>query len=264
MRPLSSLLTTLLALGLALPVALAEGPKLGARQVHELMSEIDARQKAALSDFKARVYMEHHQKGEKPEAMELGVLRRDDDDQMILLFSKPKSRAGQGYLLLDESLFFYDPSTGKWERRTERDRVGGTDTRRRDLGMWQLTKHYTGSYVELAQLGRFKTHRLRLEAKKGAKVPYPTMEVWVDVESKNMLKVQEYTASGKLARTLFFPKWATVEHKDQGRKVLIPREIRIFDEIKKGDKTIILIRSASLERLPDNVFTKAWLESKSR
>jgi hypothetical protein len=46
--------------------------------------------------------------------------------------------------------------------------------------------------------------------------------------------------------------------------VYFPGEIRIFDEVEKGNSSLILIRDVDLRPLDANLFTKAWLESKSR
>jgi hypothetical protein len=46
--------------------------------------------------------------------------------------------------------------------------------------------------------------------------------------------------------------------------VYFPREIRIFDEIEKGTSTTIVFLKLDLKSLPKNIFTKAWIESKSR
>ena len=43
-----------------------------------------------------------------------------------------------------------------------------------------------------------------------------------------------------------------------------PREMRIFDEVEKGNRTSIVIEEVDLNPLPKNIFTKAWLEAKSR
>jgi hypothetical protein len=40
--------------------------------------------------------------------------------------------------------------------------------------------------------------------------------------------------------------------------------MRFFDEIEKGNSTLILIQEIDLRALDPNIFTKAWLESKSR
>jgi hypothetical protein len=46
--------------------------------------------------------------------------------------------------------------------------------------------------------------------------------------------------------------------------VYFPGEIRIYDEVEKGNSTLIVIRETDLRPLDANIFTKAWLESKSR
>ena len=43
-----------------------------------------------------------------------------------------------------------------------------------------------------------------------------------------------------------------------------PQEIRFYDEVEKENSTLILIKSVDLHPLEANLFTKAWLESKSR
>src|SRR6266508_6570580 len=99
--------------------------------VKKIVRAIDERQRSQ-GDWKALCYMEQKEKGKTDVVYELVVYRRDLANQQLFLFTKPKSEAGKGYLRLEKNLWFYDPSTGKWERRTERERIGGTDTRRSD------------------------------------------------------------------------------------------------------------------------------------
>ena len=70
--------------------------------------------------------------------------------------------------------------------------------------------------------------------------------------------------SGKLLRTSYYPKWRKVFSESKGGEVWYPREMRIFDEVEKGNRTVIKIEEVDLNRLPKNIFTKAWLEAKSR
>ncbi len=50
----------------------------------------------------------------------------------------------------------------------------------------------------------------------------------------------------------------------KGADVYIAKEIRIFDEIEKGKNTTVIVQEVDLRELSDSIFTKAWLESKSR
>jgi hypothetical protein len=40
--------------------------------------------------------------------------------------------------------------------------------------------------------------------------------------------------------------------------------MRFFDEIEKGNSTLVLIKEIDLRPLEANLFTKAWLEARSR
>lgn len=229
----------------------------------ELLEEFDARQRAS-GDYKALVYIEQKEKGKDDLLYEALIYRRDRADKLVILFTKPKSERGKGYLQIDDNLFLYDPTVGKWERRTDRERIGGTGSRRRDFDESRLADKFNPSYLGPEELGTHDVHHLKLEAKEDADVAYPVMEVWIDVESKNLLKLQEFALSGKLVRTTYYPKWREKENPETGETIQFPKEIRIYDEVEEGNKTTILFRDVSLESLPDNIFTKAWLESKSR
>ena len=91
------------------------------------------------------------------------------------------------------------------------------------------------------------------------------MELWVDQATLNVLKRQEFALSGKLMRTAYYPRWKKVYSAlEEGARSGIPEEMRFFDEIEKGNSTLILIKEIDLRPLEANLFTKAWLESKSR
>jgi hypothetical protein len=231
--------------------------------VQKLLKQIDDRQKNN-GDYKTVVYIERKERDKNDVVFEALVFRRDADDKLMILFTNPKSEKGKGYLRLDKNLWMYDPGTGKWERRTERERIGGTDSRRADFDQSNLAKEYETTYKGLEKLGKFEVHRLSLVAKKGVDVAYPKLELWVSAASGNVLKRQEFAASGKLMRTSYTPKWAKKFSESKGAEVWTPKEIRIYDEVEKGNSTLILLKEQDLGSLAANIFTKAWLESQSR
>ncbi len=95
-------------------------------------------------------------------------------------------------------------------------------------------------------------------------VSYPVRHLWVDQASLNILKRQDFALSGKLMRTSYYPKWKKIYSESKKGEVWYPEEMRFFDEIEKGNSTLILIQEIDLRALDPNIFTKAWLESKSR
>ena len=229
----------------------------------KLVKEIDDRQRNS-GDWKARIYLEQKEKDKNDVVYDAVVYRRDADDKLMILFLDPKAERGKGYLRMEKNLWFYDPRVGKWERRTERERIGGTDSNRADFDESRLSEEYDATWDGDGALGKYKTYKLTLVVKKGIDVAYPKITLEVDQDSHNILKRQDFAASGKLMRKALYPRWTKLFSESKGADVWYPNEIRIFDEIETANKTTILIKQVDLHTLDANMFTKAWLESKSR
>ena len=232
-------------------------------ELGKLLTELDDRQRNG-GDYKALAYLEQKEKDKADVVREVMIFRRDSDDKLVMLFTKPKSEEGKGYLRLDKNLWSYDPGTGKWERATERERIGGTDSNRQDFDQSRLHVEYTPSYVADEKLGSYTVQHLKLDAKTESDVAYPVVHLWLDAATGNVLKRQDLALSGKLMRTLLYPKWEKAYSPSKKGDVYYAKEIRIFDEIQKGNQTTVVIQSVDLTPLDDSIFTKAWLESKSR
>lgn len=232
-------------------------------QMVDLLKGVDERQNNN-GDWRAAAHLEQKEKDKVDIVYETEFYRRSADQKFMILFTAPKSSAGQGYLRLDKNLWFYDPSVGKWERRTERERIGGTNSRRSDFDDSRLAQEYEPTDEGEEKLGRFTAQKLFLKGKPGLDLAFPTIRLWVDKDTKNVLKRQEYALSGKLLRTAYYPKWKKVFSESKKTDVWYPEEMRFFDEVEKANSTLILIKAVDLRPLPPNLFTKAWLESKSR
>jgi hypothetical protein len=248
----------LVALAAALPAT-----ALTQAETDALVKLVDHRQRSS-GDYKALCYMEAKEKDKTDVVYELVVYRRQAEEKLMILFTKPKSEAGKGYLRLDKNLWLYDPATGKWERRTERERIGGTDTRRGDLDESRLAEEYTARWEADEKLGAYQTHRVLLDVKPGVDVAYPRRRLWIDAATGNTLKQQDLALSGRLMRTSYYPRWKKVFSQSKGEDVWFPEEMRFYDEVEKANSTLILIKQVDLRSLDANMFTKAWLESKSR
>lgn len=244
---------------LAAPAAMALGPE----ELKQLLQAIDDRQRNG-GDYKSLVYLEQKEKDKQDVVREAVVYRRDGDDKLMILFTKPKGEAGKGYMRVDKNLWVYDPNTGKWDRRTERERIAGTDSRRADFDESRLAEEYDPTYQGEEKLGRFTTHVISLKAKEGMDVAYPVVKLWVDKETYNVLKRQEFALSGRLMRTAYYPKWQKLQSESKGAEVWYPQEMRFYDEVEKSNSTVMVVKSVDLRPLEANIFTKAWLESKSR
>jgi hypothetical protein len=256
--------TTLRPLAAALIAALAlPAAALSQKETDDIVALVDERQHNN-GDWAALCYMESKEKDKTDVVYELVYYRRTEGQRLLILFTKPKSEAGKGYLRLEKNLWHYDPGTGKWERRTERERIGGTDTRRGDLDESRLAEEYVAKWEADEKLGAFDVHRLLLDVKPGIDVAFPRVRLWIDAATGNVLKRQDLALSGRLMRTGYYPKWKKVFSESKRTDVWFPEEMRFYDEVEKANSSLILIRQVDLHPLSPNMFTKAWLEAKSR
>lgn len=252
-----------LAIGSLLLASTSARAQLSREEMVKLLTLIDDRQRNG-GDYKSLAYVETKERGKTDVVREALVFRRDADDKMMILFTKPKGEAGKGYLRMDRNLWFYDPNVGRWERRTERERIAGTDSRRADFDESRLAEEFDPTYVGSEKLGAFQVHRLKLAAKEGVDVAYPVVELWIDQSNSNILKRQEFALSGRLMRTAYFPSWEKLYSESKKAEVWYPKKMIFLDEVEKENQTMVLIKQVDLRPLEANLFTKAWVESKSR
>lgn len=236
---------------------------LSKEQMVDILKQVDDHQRNQ-GDWRSNVYIEQKEKDKVAVVYDALVFRRSADQKFMIVFTKPKASQGQGYLRVDKNLWFYDPTVGKWERRTERERIGGTNSRRSDFDESRLAEEYDPEDGGEEKLGAYTAQKMTLKGKAGLDLAFPVIKLWVDKETKNVLKRQEFALSGKLLRTSYYPKWKKVFSESRGRDIWYPQEIRFYDEVEKANSTLILIKSVDLHPLDANLFTKAWLESKSR
>lgn len=253
-------ISTIVAL-LMLTLSVSVQANLSQDQVNSLIKKIDA-QTAFDSDFQATVFLQqkHREKGDR--IFQAAVYRRDENNRFMMLFVKPKAEAGKGYLVIDRNLFLYSPNTGDWSRVSE-DRIEGTDTNLQDFESWNLSERYNARYMKEDRLGKIPVYHIELTAKEGQQVDVAKMELWVEQSKNHVLKVQEFALSGKLLRTTYRTKWKPIED-TAGKTRYLPLETRVYDEVEKGNQTMMVVGGVDLSDLPENIFSKAWLESKSR
>src|SRR5688572_9012207 len=77
------------------------------------LKTIDDRQQNS-GDYTSLVFIEQKEQGKEDLVYQAVIYRRDLTDKLAILFTKPQSEAGKGYLRVDDNLFFYDPAVGAW------------------------------------------------------------------------------------------------------------------------------------------------------
>ncbi len=230
----------------------------------KILKDVDTRRKAKM-DFRFRAQIDSREPSGHNRAMAVEVYRRDAANKTVILVTAPKVEAGRGYLESDRNLFFYDLQVGRWNRQTKRDTFEESSFRISDFSAAAFIRDYTAEFVGEEKLGELECLGLKLTSKPGADVEAPIMDLWVDKEGSTVLKRQEFGTAGKVMRTAYYPHYACFKSKaDDGGPLCVPDIMHTFDGLVKGKTTKLEFADFQIGNLEDNIFTKAWLEARSR
>jgi hypothetical protein len=197
------------------------------------------------------------------------MYRRDADDKLMLLFTKPQERRGQGLFCVSTRTCGATtpaPASGSappsGSASAAPTRGAPTSTSR----AWP--KSSTPRFEGDEKLGKFETLRPRAHREGPAvDVAYPVLRLWVDKVNHNILKRQEFALSGK--RLMPAPRTTrsgrscsrSRRRPSCGSPARFASSTRSRSRTRRScssrPSTCRLARSA-------NLFTKAWLEAKSR
>ncbi len=218
-----------------------------------ILAEIDELTTFGDGDFSAVYTIISEVPGEEREVTQARLFRRDANDQFLILILQPEVQRGQGYLQVDDNVWFYDPESRKFERTTIRENIQGSDAQNADLDQNSFSEDYDVVAWEEGRLGNFDVWILDLEAT-SSDVAYETVKLWVRRDVTIILKQEDYSVSGRLMRTSLYPRYERVGEK------LLPKQVLIIDALNEGERTQLTMSEATTQSIPDSVFSKAYLE----
>lgn len=218
-----------------------------------MLKEIDQLGSFNDTDFSCVYTFVSEKPGEETEVTQARMFRRDASEQFVMLILKPEYQKGQGYLKVDDNVWFYDPESRKFTHSSLKENVQNSEAKNSDLDSLSLAEDYEVESWEEGMLGNFSTYILNLKALND-EVTYPRMKIWVRTDSTIVLKEEDYSLSNRLMRTTYFPKYVKVGEK------YVPSQILIVDNLQEGEKTQLTMKNPSTADLPDSVFSKAYIE----
>ncbi len=208
-------------------------------------------------DLSATVTLEQRDPEEGDELSKVKMFRRDTNDTFLMLFEKPETQLGQGYLNIEDGLWFYDPESRQFTYTSISESFGGSDARNSDFEASSLTEDYDVISSEEGKLGKFEVWILELEAS-NSEITYPFRKIWVSKEPNLLLKSEDYSLTKRLLRTSYFPNYA------KAGDSFIASEQLYVDALVENKSTKIILEDISTAAIPDNVFTKAYVERVNR
>jgi len=108
-----------------------------------ILKTVDERSNFARDDFAAKVVMvtEDPEKGNSSKSIQL--FRRDKDEKSVMLVLAPEAELGQGYLLIEDNLWFYDPDSRKFSHSSMKENFMASDAKNSDFSTSSLAADYS-------------------------------------------------------------------------------------------------------------------------
>lgn len=185
------------------------------------------------------------------------MFRRDSEDTFLILIQKPAVELGQGYLQVDDSLWFYDPESRQFTHTSLSESFEDTDARNSDFSSSTLAEDYDVISGTEGKLGNFDVWVLELEATH-SEVTYPFRTIYVTKDDSLLLKSEDYSLTKRLLRTSYYPSYARAGDNYIAEKMIF------VDALVENKSTSVTLSNISTAEIPDSVFTKTYVERVNR
>jgi outer membrane lipoprotein-sorting protein len=170
-------------------------------------------------------------------------------DKVAMLYLSPASEKGRATLRLGENMWLYIPNVGKPIRITSLQSVTGGIFNNADIMRLDYSAEYNATILEQDE----SEYVLNLKAKNKT-VAYDKLKMWVNKKPLLPTKIECYSASDMLIKTLEFK-----EIKDFGNDLIRPSVIETYSPLNKGYRSIMIFAEIKLRQFPDEVFTLNYL-----
>jgi len=170
-------------------------------------------------------------------------------EKVAMLYISPASEKGRATLRLDDNMWLYIPNVGKPIRITSMQSVVGGVFNNSDIMRLDYSVEYDATISEQNNA----EYILDLKAKTQM-VAYDKLKMWVDKKNVSLKKVECYTASGTLIKTLEFK-----EMKNFGDGIKRPAVIETTSTLYKGYRSLMIISRMKRREIPDEVFTLDYM-----
>lgn len=233
--------------------------------VSEIMQKMEGMQNLGV-DTTARVKITQQKPDQGVKVFECIYYRQDQTDSFLIVMIAPDNEKGNGYLRVDDNMWMYRRNTRTFQMMSRDESIAGSDANSGDFETRKFTELYEPALnadgkeiLAEEKLGKAEIPVYRFEAKAKVKdVEYPKEIYWVRQDNYLIMKQESYALSGTLMQTSFFPKWTEIEGK------FLPLQMIFVDEFEKGNKSIVELSGISLQAIPGETFTKAYLENLSK
>lgn len=206
-------------------------------------------------DYSATMSLLIQKPGKADQSLQYKVFQRTDKNLMTIVQLFPEADKGTGYLRDGDNIWAYDPISRKYTHSSLKDALGDSDLNIDDVdqGKVKWRENYTVVKFKEDVLGKYPVYVVTLKAKT-SEPAYAQSVFYIRKDIPLTLKEEDFSGSGRLMRTILMPKYTKVP------AGYVPTQVILRDELNKGENTQEVISDLTFDKLPDSIFTKAYLE----
>jgi len=171
------------------------------------------------------------------------------NDKIAMLYLTPASEKGRSTLRLGDNMWLYIPSVNRPIRITSLQSVIGGVFNNADIMQLEYSVEYDALYGDETE----KEYILNLKAKNKT-VTYDKLKMWVSKADKILRKVEAYSASGMLIKTLEFK-----DDKNFGGGLTRPATIETYSPLYKGYRSLMIYQAIKKRQFADEIFTQSYM-----
>ena len=206
-------------------------------------------------DYSATVSLVIEKPSKPKENLQFKIFSRTDKKLATMVQLFPDADKGKGFLIDEDNVWQYDPIGRKFSHSSMKEALGDSDLKVSDLNQEedQWRKDYEVTGYTKGNLGKYPVHIITLHAIT-TRPSYILTTFYIREDLPLVLKMEDFSGSGRLMRTTLNPKYTKVP------AGYVATQSIIRDELNKGENTQQILSDLMFDKLPDSIFTKAYLE----
>ena len=215
-------------------------------------------------DVQAKVNVTQNRTGQGVKLIAMEYYRRDKDKSFVIAMTGPESERGNGYLRQGDHFWMYRRNTRTFQHVNRDESIGGSDAKGQDFESRPLTEMFAPAKDAKGQellradtVGGIPCWRLEVRAIV-SDVDYPKKIMWVRQDNLLLAKEQSFSSSGTLMQSGYYTKYQPIASRQLATRMVF------VDEVEKGNRSMVDLSDVKVGKVDPDIFTKAWLESKSR
>ena len=213
-----------------------------------LLEKID-KFRVPYKEFLVRTKITTYQNDELKETAVFDAYMSGNDKSLVV--AKEYKTKGMKLLYVDENLWIQLPTSRRPIRITPIQRLMG-EASNGDVARVSLADDYSAEIIGSENIDGVECHKMLLMAKKKS-ATYHKIILYSRKQDYRLVKAEYYVVSGKHIKTAFFDKFMPIA----GKTIL--KQMTIYDELKKKNKTVFEYTRIEEKKLPVKYFNKNYL-----